>query len=65
MCECYSEAIKLGGDKMRCTECNKIYRGGKSWKISKGFYSMYASCPKHSNDNPQQEAYKDLRINPK
>ena len=56
--------IECGGDNMRCTECNKIYRGGKGWKISKGFYSMYASCPEHSKDNPQQEAYKDLRINP-
>ena len=47
---------------MRCTECNKVYRGGKDWKISGGFYSVYATCPEHSKDNPQKESYKDLRI---
>ena len=47
---------------MRCTECNKVFRGGKGWKISRGFYSMYATCPKHSKDNPQEKTYEDLRI---
>ena len=45
-----------------CATCNKVYRGGKDWKISKGFYSTYATCPKHSKDNPQEKAYEDLRI---
>ena len=47
---------------MRCTTCNKIYRGGKGWKFSRGFNSMYATCPEHSKDNPQKESYKDLRV---
>ena len=47
---------------MKCTECNKVYRGGKGWKIAYGFYSRYATCPEHSKDNPQREPFEDLRI---
>jgi hypothetical protein len=47
---------------VRCTDCGKVYHGGKGWKISKGYFSIYATCPLHSKTNPQKEAWADLRI---
>lgn len=46
----------------RCYDCGKIYRGGKNWKFSQGFYTLYATCPDCSKHNPQKEIYRDLRI---
>ena len=45
-----------------CSNCGKKARINKHWKVSKGFYSTYYSCPACSKDNPQKEAYRDLRI---
>jgi hypothetical protein len=29
----------------KCYECNKVYKGGKGWQISKGRFTTYYTCP--------------------
>ena len=48
---------------MKCCECEKVYRGGEGWRIDRGFYSTYCTCPKCLKGSGLKEGYTDLRIN--
>ena len=49
----------------KCYDCDKVYRGGNGWRIDKGFYSIYYTCPKCLKDSDLKAGYTDLRINKK
>ena len=32
---------------VRCDVCNRVYRGGKGWRIPRRGLSAYGTCPTH------------------
>lgn len=49
----------------KCYECDKVYKGGKDWRIDKGFFSTYLTCPSCLNETGLKAEYTDLRVDKK
>lgn len=50
---------------VKCYECDKVYRNGKSWKFARGFYTLYATCPNCVKGNEISQGlpnFIDLRL---
>jgi hypothetical protein len=46
----------------KCYDCDKVYRGGKGWRIDRGFNSTYFTCPICLKQTNLNAGYTDLRV---